>query len=41
MDLESVLGVMVLYKLSLRESETFISLSKAIVGTSRSLDLLV
>ena len=41
MDLESVLGVMVLYKRSLRESETFMSLSKAIVGTSRSLDLLV
>ena len=41
MVLESVLVVMVLYKRSLRESETFMSLSKALVGTSRSLDLLV
>jgi GT2 family glycosyltransferase len=41
MDLESVLGVLVLYKRSLRESETFMSLSKALVGTSRRLDLLV
>ena len=41
MVLESVLGVLVLYKRSLRESETFMSLSKALVGTSRRLDLLV
>ena len=41
MVLESVLGVLVLYKRSLRESETFTSLSKALVGTSRRFDLLV
>ncbi len=41
MDLESVLGGLVLYKRSLRESETFMSLSKALVRTSKRLDLLV
>ena len=41
MELDNVLGVLVLYKRSLRESETFMSLSKALVGTIMKLDLLV
>lgn len=41
MDLESVLGVLVFYQRSLRESEIFMSLLRALVGTSKRLELLV
>jgi GT2 family glycosyltransferase len=40
-NLDNILGVLVLYKSKLEESETFISISKALKSNNQKLDLFV